>query len=1387
MELSIVVVNYETPELLRNCLASILDYPPSSEYELLVIDNSRTHGSAALVRKEFPSAKLISNPANIGYGRAINQAIGLTDSSYLLVLNPDITVTGGAIDGLVSQMKLDKRIGICSAKLLNPDGTLQYSARTFYTLKTILLRRTFLGRIFPDSKAVRQHLMMDWDHSGTRAVDWLMGACLLVRREAIGDVGPVDERFFLYFEDVDWCYRMNKRGWKITYVSDSVMVHHHRRESAKLFGKGIAYHVRSLLLFYEKWSLFLYLLKKNREAMGKGMLFLVDILAINASFFVAYLLRAALGFAFAKPHFPLYMYGTFLVVTNVVTLASLRISGLYGKAERGDWVDELFGMGKSALAACLVLMASTYLLYTKSYSRFVVALLWPLMTILLTLGRAALRKAGQRGFGPYFAGKRILLIGKTKSIDEMWERREAAKAEGYEFLRPPKAKEFYVGPDGSPNDLISLVLDERIQEVVFPQEWTDDPTDFYSALARRGVKVRILSEPFHILTSRTRVEPLAGIPLLTIDGATFWNGKSASKRIFDFIVGTIGLILFSPLFLFRLLSAFITGKKGFNGVQKVGKGGVLFTHYDPAGGSLRLPFYLVNVVRGELSLIGPSALSREEWDELGSEAREILSRVRPGAFPAWRGSIGRSFLKGERLELDMSYVRRWSFFEDLKTLVRAVARRRIVPLSIIPLLFLFSQKSEAVPWSSYVNSNCIKSVASEGLYLWCATTGGVSRFSILDSTFAKINVVDGLASEKLTAVAIDDDGNKYFGTEASGISMYSQNGTWRLIEDVDGLPSNKITCLLTSHDSLWVGTADKGVVLLIGFQNPAIHDFVNTSGKIPSNQINTLFKARNGIYCGTSAGVSFFDGSSWNLMNTGLGNKNATSFAASPETVWVGCGTVGFVSGGVYKLSGSGWQAIGFWGNVTSLVRGTSSLLIGSRDKGVYRLYAGTFTDISSGLPSTEVLSLYTSDGLTVWAGTAKGLSFYDGSAWTKFISEGPVGTNINGLALEDGTIWTAAFLGGVDSFDGKTWRHFGKNEGLSNDNYFFSVFVDSRKNKWLGAYGIGLDRILADGTIDHYTPASQTVTNENIMSIEEDPSGNVWFGEDSRDEPLTEPIVIRSSDGAWSHLMIGIYPISSNKIKAIAFRDGGKERWIGHYANGVDVWSISDLANPFAVGSWTRLTYENGGLSENSVTSIVSYGDEVWVGTASGITVIRDLTKFRVYTKETDGLPSSNVTDIAVDKFGNKWVATDRGPAKIMADGTVARSFTSQWIVNSNVKCVAVNDETGEVWFGTEDGISRYQAWEPRPGVGGAYVYPNPLDLASGTKSLRARGFQGLISGKILTIAGEVVWTFGDKGEGEPIWDGKNTEGRPVASGVYVVRLHAGGETVLRKVAVLR
>jgi N-acetylglucosaminyl-diphospho-decaprenol L-rhamnosyltransferase len=231
--ISIIIVHYRTPERLRECLASLREARLPEVPEILVVDNnSQCDGELRrLCNSARYPVKLRLSGRNEGLACAANRAFRESRGEFILNLNPDVLVTGDAVARLHEHLVENPGTGVVFPKLLNPDGTLQHSCRRAYDWQTIVLRRTPLGRS-QDGRRVRRHLMMDYDHKETREVDWALGAAFMMRRSAAPEHGLFDQRYFLYLEDVDLCADMWKRGWKVVYHPDAIMVHDHRRGSA---------------------------------------------------------------------------------------------------------------------------------------------------------------------------------------------------------------------------------------------------------------------------------------------------------------------------------------------------------------------------------------------------------------------------------------------------------------------------------------------------------------------------------------------------------------------------------------------------------------------------------------------------------------------------------------------------------------------------------------------------------------------------------------------------------------------------------------------------------------------------------------------------------------------------------------------------------------------------------------------------------------------------------------------------------------------------------------------------------------------------------------------------------------------------------------------------
>jgi GT2 family glycosyltransferase len=225
VKLSIVIVNFNTKLLLKQCLDSVYQTVGNVKHEIIVVDNNSSDQSSFMIKENFPSVKLVENKENLGFAKANNQAIRKARGEYLLLLNSDTIVLPGTLNIMIDFMDANPEVGVLGAKLLDPDLNLQTSCRHFPTLFSVLLQFFGLSAMFPKSKLFGWYDMGYWDHSRTKKVDCVPGTSLLVRKNAVQEIGLLDENYFMYFEDTDWCYRIAKAGWEIVFLPKAEVIH----------------------------------------------------------------------------------------------------------------------------------------------------------------------------------------------------------------------------------------------------------------------------------------------------------------------------------------------------------------------------------------------------------------------------------------------------------------------------------------------------------------------------------------------------------------------------------------------------------------------------------------------------------------------------------------------------------------------------------------------------------------------------------------------------------------------------------------------------------------------------------------------------------------------------------------------------------------------------------------------------------------------------------------------------------------------------------------------------------------------------------------------------------------------------------------------------------
>jgi GT2 family glycosyltransferase len=258
--ISVIIVSYNTRDILRQCLEALFTHTSGVEFEVLVVDNDSRDGSPAMVRQEFPQVTLVANDVNLGFAAANNQAFAMARGEFILLLNPDAFVTEGAIAKGLEFMRQTPRCGICGGRIVDQDGRVRPSARRFPNALAKFFALSGLSSRYPDSPLFNRRDFGGFAHDRVREVDWVPGTFTLLRRKMLDEIGFFDERFFMYYEETDLCLRAKKAAWQVFFIPDAEVEHiggassQTRQDKAydQSSSQVINFRIRSEYLYYRK-------------------------------------------------------------------------------------------------------------------------------------------------------------------------------------------------------------------------------------------------------------------------------------------------------------------------------------------------------------------------------------------------------------------------------------------------------------------------------------------------------------------------------------------------------------------------------------------------------------------------------------------------------------------------------------------------------------------------------------------------------------------------------------------------------------------------------------------------------------------------------------------------------------------------------------------------------------------------------------------------------------------------------------------------------------------------------------------------------------------------------------------------------------------------------
>jgi GT2 family glycosyltransferase len=266
--MTIIIVSWNAKKYLEECLDSIVNRPLPHDTEVIVVDNASSDGSPDAVRDAFPAVRLIRNDDNYGFAKANNVGIAASTGEYVFFINSDVVVKAGCFEKMITYMDGHQDVGVLGPKILRPNGAVQRSCMGFPTLWNSLCRALALDSIFPGIKLFGGEMMTYWPHDDIRPVDVITGCFWMVRRKALRAAGPLDERFFFYGEDIDWCKRFHDEGWKVVFYPEGEAIHYGGASSANA---PLRFFIEMQRADYQYW-------KKHHTALASTAFLLIRLL-----------------------------------------------------------------------------------------------------------------------------------------------------------------------------------------------------------------------------------------------------------------------------------------------------------------------------------------------------------------------------------------------------------------------------------------------------------------------------------------------------------------------------------------------------------------------------------------------------------------------------------------------------------------------------------------------------------------------------------------------------------------------------------------------------------------------------------------------------------------------------------------------------------------------------------------------------------------------------------------------------------------------------------------------------------------------------------------------------------------------------------------------------
>ena len=622
MKLSVIIVSFNVKFYLRQCLNSVLLATQIDELEVIVIDNHSFDDSCNLIKSEFPQIKLIENQKNVGFSVAVNQGLKIAKGDYICFLNPDTLVQEDTFIKLISNIKENPEVGCIGPKILNPDGSLQKSCKRSFPTPLVALPKVLgLSKLFPKNKWLGKYNLTYLDDNKPHFVDAISGSFMLFPKDVIHDVGPLDETFFMFGEDLDYSFRVHEIGRKVLYFPETEVIHY-KGESVKSAPQDM------IKVFYESMDIFFEKYKANYPSwhfmkwfvkIGIHFRRLVSFLASSSSRISARLLdllSIAISFAVSISLWYPFFYsnsdvsrtfiGHFPLILNLMIcwFISSYLLELYKK--------DLLSYGRALISGILTLFlsaTSTYFISVFAFSRGVLLLTILFSLISICSWRVAIhllykyRKVNLEHRSPLFT-RRAAILGtdiESQRISNILKNSIESDFNliGYIGRLIENSK---LNALGHEEDISSIVKYHNINELIIPEEYLSikELIVLIRKISGHNTSFKIVPSGSYLLIGKGIVENLSGITLINLEFPIFDKMHLILKRGFDIILSFLLVLFFMPLFIFLNYRSCINKRTIW---CEDGKELILSEFNTSIPWMRELP-YLFSIFWGELSFVG---------------------------------------------------------------------------------------------------------------------------------------------------------------------------------------------------------------------------------------------------------------------------------------------------------------------------------------------------------------------------------------------------------------------------------------------------------------------------------------------------------------------------------------------------------------------------------------------------------------------------------------------------------------------------------------------------------------------------------------------------------------------------------------------------------------